>query len=646
MKTLYFSNCMAAFEGGGVKGAAYAGAYEEAIAAGIRFSEVAGSSAGSVIAALIAAGASASSICTRMLDTDFAALVKPPQPRKAPYKKSGLPLYASVLLMAKSQWRDAIEAGGLHNSGALYDWMERNLREVLTEQGHPLTDRPIDFRDLVLPLYVVATDVAQKRPKLWSRDATPDELVALAVQSSCAIPLFFQPVITGASVLVDGGAVSNLPTFVFPPNKGHQGRFAEKTLAFRLRSKPSSQSTEFQDALDYALGVANTLVTSATHIQQSLQDGVYSVDIDTGDVAATDFGLMTPALRRTLFDSGAAAMRKFVAGEREIVGRHRAAKRFEGFDERLHGYVHAFAEARSTIWISDVSTYWLWFVFPALAAAIRRGVQVRMAAGQAPAGGEAVEAKRRALLQSMGCEVRECPIAFTGILIDYPGDAAMSVVSSARGAVGSDFEYSAEIVRIYTSDDDLPIINSLGVNLAEQIGAGSSTVSTGKLEIAPMPRDELFAALSTVRYYEQARFEICDLPLNGSLRVSQTRVKEFKLLQVAELVKELDNTGIELFAPCRYHLPDGSKSIITPPVAEMTHQGPVLIEGHTRAFHASQQGRTHLRAVMVHQVQAALPVEPRPFIDLRITHETIGVAANMPGHNASLMRNIEGAIHA
>jgi predicted acylesterase/phospholipase RssA len=638
---------MAAFEGGGVKGAAYAGAYEEAAAAGIRFSEVAGSSAGSVVAALIAAGASACSLRTRMLGTDFAGLVKPPQLDEAPYRTSGLPFcYAAALRIGKGKWLDAIESGGLHSSRALYDWIEQNLRDVLAEQGRNLPERPIHFSDLTLPLYIVATDVAQKQPKLWSRDTTPDESVALAVQSSCAIPMFFQPVTTGVSVLIDGGAVSNLPTFVFPPQKGHHGRFAEKTLAFRLKSKPSSQSTEFKGALDYALSVASTLVTSATQIQQSLQDGIYPIEIDTGEVAATDFGLMTPELRQTLFDSGVTAMRKFVAGEREIVGRHRAAKRFEGFDERLHGYVHAFGEARVTIWISDRSTYWLWFVFPSLAAAIRRGVQVRMAAGPAPTGQEAAEAKRRALLQSMGCEVKECSITFTGILVDYPGDAATSVISSERGAVGEDFDYRTEIVRIYTSDDDLPIIKSLGVGLTEQIGAASSSLPTTEFKIEPMLRDELFSALSTVRHYESARFEICDLPLDANLRVSQIRVKEFKLLQVAGLVEEFDNTGIELFAPCRYRLPDGSKSIITPPVAEMTQQGPVLIEGHTRAFYSSQQGRTHLKAVVVHQVQAALPVAPRPFADLRISHETIEVAANMPGRNPSLMRNIENAVHA
>lgn len=636
---------MAAFEGGGVKGAAYAGAYEAAISAGIRFSQVAGSSAGSVVAALIAAGASAASIRQRMLETDFTTLVAPPKPDKAPFRKSGLPAYASALRLTHGRIFQAIEAGGKHSTSALYDWVERNLREVLAEQGKYVPDRPINFKDLALPLYIVATDVAQRQPKLWSRDTTPDEAVALAVQSSCAIPVFFQPVSTGASVLVDGGAVSNLPTYVFPASRGHAGRFSEKTLAFRLRSNSEVRSNQFENILDYALGLADTLINSATNIQQSLQDGIYPIQIDTGNVAATDFELMTPEVRKRLFDNGVEAVNMFVGKEREIVGRHRTAKRFEGFDERLHGYVHAFTEARSTIWISDSSTYWLWFIFPALASAIRRGVQVRMVAGPANNQQAEAEAKRRALLRSMGCEVKEHPIGFTGILVDYPGDAATAVISSERGTVGQDFQYGAEIVRIYTSEDDLPIINSLGAGLTERVGNESSSLPTTQFSIEPMPREELFQALARVRHYEAARFEICDLPLDASLRVSQTRVKEFKLLQVAKLVDELATTGIELFAPCRYLLPDGSKSVITPPVAEMTAQGAVLIEGHTRAFYALQQGRTHLKVVLAHQVQAALPVEPRPFADLRISHETIEAAANMPGYDRSLMRNIESALH-
>ena len=62
----------------------------------------------------------------------------------------------------------AIEAGGVYNTSAVKQWIENNLREVLVEQGKPVPDRPIRFRDLALPLHVVATDVSQREPKVWS----------------------------------------------------------------------------------------------------------------------------------------------------------------------------------------------------------------------------------------------------------------------------------------------------------------------------------------------------------------------------------------------------------------------------------------------------------------------------------------------
>ena len=56
METIYFSYCWGVFDGGGVRGAAHAGAYYAARNAGISFERVAGTSAGSIVAALIAAG--------------------------------------------------------------------------------------------------------------------------------------------------------------------------------------------------------------------------------------------------------------------------------------------------------------------------------------------------------------------------------------------------------------------------------------------------------------------------------------------------------------------------------------------------------------------------------------------------------------
>src|SRR4051812_21355806 len=56
-RTLLFADCVGVFQGGGCRAAAFAGAYTAACERGVHFSEVAGTSAGAMVAALIACGA-------------------------------------------------------------------------------------------------------------------------------------------------------------------------------------------------------------------------------------------------------------------------------------------------------------------------------------------------------------------------------------------------------------------------------------------------------------------------------------------------------------------------------------------------------------------------------------------------------------
>ena len=58
-RTRFYSDCIGVFQGGGCRAAAFAGAYDAAFKLGVRFSEVAGTSAGAIVAALLAAGADA-----------------------------------------------------------------------------------------------------------------------------------------------------------------------------------------------------------------------------------------------------------------------------------------------------------------------------------------------------------------------------------------------------------------------------------------------------------------------------------------------------------------------------------------------------------------------------------------------------------
>ena len=69
--TKYFTSCKGVFQGGGCKAIAYIGAYKKAYQRGVFFSELAGTSAGSIIAALIAAGATPNYLEEIVLKLDF-----------------------------------------------------------------------------------------------------------------------------------------------------------------------------------------------------------------------------------------------------------------------------------------------------------------------------------------------------------------------------------------------------------------------------------------------------------------------------------------------------------------------------------------------------------------------------------------------
>jgi predicted acylesterase/phospholipase RssA len=78
-KTFHFKSCLGVFQGGGCRAAAFAGAYEEAARRGVSFSEVAGTSAGSIVAALIGARATPAFIRDKLSKLDFNTFLKEPE---------------------------------------------------------------------------------------------------------------------------------------------------------------------------------------------------------------------------------------------------------------------------------------------------------------------------------------------------------------------------------------------------------------------------------------------------------------------------------------------------------------------------------------------------------------------------------------
>ncbi|PWU18207.1 MAG: hypothetical protein C5B48_14965 [Candidatus Rokuibacteriota bacterium] len=198
-------------EGGGVKGIGLAGAYEALEQAGYQPQNVAGTSAGAITAALIAARYTADELREVVFGLDYRQFEDKGWEDRVPV--AGRPL--SLLLDE-----------GIYEGDRFLDWMRGLLRakgiETFAQLKTEWDDPKYAYR-----LQVIASDVSARELLVLPRDAdklglAPDELeVALAVRMSMSIPLFFEPVrvenpqTNHEHVIVDGGMLSNFPVWLF-----------------------------------------------------------------------------------------------------------------------------------------------------------------------------------------------------------------------------------------------------------------------------------------------------------------------------------------------------------------------------------------------------------------------------------------------
>jgi NTE family protein len=188
------------FSGGGIKGLALIGAYQAIEERGLRFKRVAGTSAGAIVAAFIAAGYSSSELKDIMEEMNIKKLMDTNVGISIPFIK----------------WFRIYYRLGLYKGAALENWIEQKLkaRGIYT------------FADLPeKALRVIASDLSNGRLLVLPDDLVkygiaPETFpVARAIRMSASLPYFFEPVklrsLEGVSLLVDGGVLSNFPMWLF-----------------------------------------------------------------------------------------------------------------------------------------------------------------------------------------------------------------------------------------------------------------------------------------------------------------------------------------------------------------------------------------------------------------------------------------------
>ena len=653
-RTRFFSNCWGVFEGGGVRGAALAGAYQASIDSGVRFNRVAGTSAGSIIAALVAAGAKPDFISSRLIEKDFLELVKPSKSKESIFDQK-IPLFQALRPFTFGSPRKLINLildSGLHSSEAIEDWVESLLKEIVSVYEPSVQKRLVAFKDLRLPLHIVASDLAQSQAKVWSREDTPQDSVAFAVRCSCTIPFYFQAIKYGSSVLVDGGVLSNLPAFAFQGIALSEDRsMLSKIICFRMLEAPSSINSQMSSIFDLGSSLSATIVNGATSIQLALQPQINLVNIDTGNIKATDFSKVKDKEKKELYDSGYRAVKKFIEDERIYARNNLFSRVYRGFDENLLLLIQSLPECSDSLYVcgnptntSGAPTYWVYYSFPSLLLAARRGIKITVVTqpiGDVPNNKQAAERYRRWLLQQLGAHIiEEKLIPFNGFLIDPDQVNSLAIVNSDQ-----DREFENEYIRLYTREMDTPVIENLWKLLQNLIPPANFSTSARDFSFHTCTVEEVSERLMLLPQYRNATFTFQDVPVHETLMTLQHYVKEYKLIQVHQLLHEFRNSGIEFFHPQKVVFNDNNYSIVTPPVFEKVGNKLVLIEGNTRIFHCLQNGYQTIKAIVMENVEAELPGEPIMFSRVQLTSVTKTLNALTPNIRVAQYRQIEKQMH-
>jgi NTE family protein len=296
----------AVFEGGGVKGIGLVGAVAVIEENGYTFENLAGTSAGAIVAALLAAGYTASEVKDIIESLDFDQLTDESWLDKIPLVGK----LASLLL----------EKGIYEGT-----FFEELLQKYLADKGvHTFKDLIMeDYQDnpqYRYKLQVIASDISIGKMLVLPRDAhylgiNPDDMsVALAVRMSMSIPYFFEPVkrsdTSGIThYVVDGGLLSNYPIWLFDDGTAHP---AWPTFGFNLVDPNPNQPHDIKGPLSMLKALFSTMMEAHDTRYIESQNFVRTIPIPTAGVQATDFNLSVQQ-KTALYESGQTAAKEFLA---------------------------------------------------------------------------------------------------------------------------------------------------------------------------------------------------------------------------------------------------------------------------------------------------------------------------------------------
>ncbi|MEK7153810.1 MAG: patatin-like phospholipase family protein, partial [Patescibacteria group bacterium] len=286
--------CDIVLEGGGVKGVGLVGALQELSSSGYERCRVAGTSAGAIVGALLAAGMKIEDMVTLMKDLDYTKFRD-----EGFLDKLKLPGKTASFVFEK----------GIYEGKYVHDWLAEKLEALgvrtfadlkLSEPWAQKLPPQQRYR-----LVVIVSDVSRGRMVRlpWDYAAyglDPDQQpVADAVRASMSIPFFYEPVNLRGNYLVDGGLLSNFPISLFDATDEWP------TFGIKLSAKADAftDMNPVTNPIDYSLAIISTAMSA--HDQIHIDDPctqMRTIFVDTFDIKATDFDI-TKETQAKLYES-------------------------------------------------------------------------------------------------------------------------------------------------------------------------------------------------------------------------------------------------------------------------------------------------------------------------------------------------------
>lgn len=310
----------AVFEGGGVRGISLAGAVRAAEMNGVKFNRVAGTSSGSIVAALVATGYTAVEMKEIIQSTPFRSFMQ-----RAPIFNVKLIGPATRLFLRK----------GLYAGDALEQWVSG----LLAAKGVRV------FGDLPAgKVRIIASDITKGKLLVLPDDMAeygidPSRFsVAKAIRMSTSIPYFFDPVVLRQplhsrkslskessqarfSYIVDGGLLSNFPLWLFEKDASEGSPIP--VIGFQMVGRTEAKQHRIAGPITMFQAMFETMLGAHDERYIEEQKWVRTIRIPTLGVGTTQFEIK-PEESAALYEAGLNAGQKFFRHWDRRTGKRRA----------------------------------------------------------------------------------------------------------------------------------------------------------------------------------------------------------------------------------------------------------------------------------------------------------------------------------